>query len=105
MFQHSDILMTFFPFFIYIIISGMIGLVLPFRNLLMLLICLELILLGISGLFVFYAIILPDLLGHVVAFVLITLAGAESALGLALVMLVYRTYKTIDLASLAHLKG
>jgi NADH-quinone oxidoreductase subunit K len=83
---------------------GLFGLMVQQRNLILVLIALELILLGLSSFFVFYSFYLPNISGQLYALLILTLAGAESALGLALVMIIYRLTGTIALQRLTNLK-
>ena len=91
--------------FWYFTLGGVLSLVLPARHFLSMLISLEVILLGITSFFIFSSIFLPDLLGQVIAFILLTLAGAESGLGLALLMVFYRRRRVILLEALDQLKS
>lgn len=89
---------------LYYIIVGLFGLIAYHRNVLLMLIALELMLLGVSLYFIYLAHTLIDEFGYLVAILLLVLAGSESALGLALTMLIYRLKNTIQLEALAQLK-
>lgn len=76
-------------------ITGLYGLLTRRDNLILSLICLELSLLGVALLFALYGLLLDDSFGFAVFFLLLTLAGVESALGLALVITYYRVRVTV----------
>ena len=67
------------------IIIGYIG-YLTFQNLIMMLISLELILLGIGSLFLYYSFLMDDINGLILTLLILPLAGAESALALTLLV-------------------
>lgn len=84
---------------------GLYGLVRRKDNLILTLICLELSLLGIALLFALYGLSLDDSFGFAVFFLILTLAGVESALGLALVITYYRIRTGVAWASIYSIKG
>jgi NADH:ubiquinone oxidoreductase subunit K len=69
------------------------------------LITLELILLGLSFYFILFGFYNFTILGQINALVLLTLAGAESALGLALIMILFRLTKSLDIHLITNLKN
>lgn len=75
--------------------TGAIG-VLMRRNALIMLMCLELMLNAVNLSFVAYARMLNDMGGHVFVFLSITVAAAEAAVGLAIILTIYRTKTTVD---------
>ena len=76
-------------------ITGAIG-VLMRRNMLIMLMCLELMLNAVNLSFIAYARMLNDMGGHVFVFLNITVAAAEAAVGLAIILAIYRTKETVD---------
>lgn len=68
-------------------------------------ICLEIALLGTALIFALSSLMLGDLSGSIMFLMLLTLAGVESALGLALVISYYRLKTSIRWSSLAALRG
>lgn len=70
--------------------TGLYGLVIRKDNLILTMVCLELSLLGVAFFFSLSGLIIDDSLGFIIFFVLLTLAGVESALGLAFVITYYR---------------
>lgn len=75
------------------------------RNLILVLISIELLLLGLSFYFILFGFYNVNILGQINALVLLTLAGAESALGLALIMVLFRLTKSLDLQQIKNLKN
>ena len=67
-------------------------------------ICFELIILSVSGFFVLFAILSQDLFGQIIPLILLCLAGADSAFGLALFLLIFRQYGTINFNVLEQLR-
>jgi NADH:ubiquinone oxidoreductase subunit K len=78
-----------------LIFSGLYGLFFRRDNLIITMICLEIALLGTALLFALTSVMLGDLTGAIAFLMLLTLAGVESALGLALVISYYRLKTSI----------
>lgn len=77
-------------------ITGTIG-VLIRRNALILLMSLELMLNAVNLSFIAYARMLNDVSGHVFVFLSITVAAAEAAVGLAILLTIFRAKETVDI--------
>lgn len=90
---------------ILIFLFGVLGLVLNKRNLLIILMSIELMLLGINLNFIFFSIYLDDLMGQIFALYILTVAAAESAIGLAIFAVYYKDKQTILLDSLLRARG
>jgi len=88
-----------------IFIIGMLGIAFNRKNLLILLMSIELMLLGISLNFIAFSSFLMDPKGQLYAMLILTLAAAESAIGLAILVVYYRISKTISLESINYLRG
>ena len=102
------VLMTllFFSIASYCFGFGIFGfLIVNNRNLILILISLELLLLGLSFYFILFGFYNTSVVGQINALVLLTLAGAESALGLALIMVLFRVTKSLDIYLLTNLKN
>jgi NADH:ubiquinone oxidoreductase subunit K len=100
-----DVFMQLYYAFYLIFFIGLLSLLFAERSFIQVLISLELAILGIAGVFLLHALVLNDITGQTVALVLLTLAGGESAIGLALFMVLYRYYQTTQLESLTQLRG
>jgi NADH-quinone oxidoreductase subunit K len=81
------------------------GMVINRRNVLLLLMCVELLLLAASFNFVSFARYLGQLDGQVFVFFILTVAAAESAIGLAILVVLFRERRTINVTELNQLRG
>jgi NADH-quinone oxidoreductase subunit K len=88
-----------------IFIIGSAGLILRSTNMLIVLMCIEMILLSANLNFIVMSIYLDDFTGQIFSLIILTIAAAESAIGLAILILYYRTKKDIVLSNVAVLKG
>ncbi len=84
---------------------GLAGVFINRKNVILLLMCIELILLAVNTNFVAFSHFLNDLSGSVYVFFILTVAAAESAIGLAIMVVLYRKRDTIDVEELDTLKG
>jgi len=92
------VILVFFSIMNYCFWFGLAGLATSNnRNLVLVLLSIELLLLGISGFFLLFSFYHFLTVGQIYVLVLMTLAGAESALGLALMVLIYRLVNTLNL--------
>ena len=83
---------------------GMVG-VLIRRNIVMVLLSIELILNSVNITFVAYSYYLQSIHGQIIVFFVLTMAAAEVALGLALVIALYRVRGTLNVDEISLLKG
>lgn len=84
---------------------SLVGLMLNRRNVILLLMCIELMLLAVNTNFIAFSHYLQNNLGEVFVFFILTVAAAEAAIGLAIVMLLYRNRGDIDVDTMNVLKG
>lgn len=75
------------------------------KNVIVLLMCLELLLLAVNTNFVAFSRYLGDPAGQVFVFFILTVAAAEAAIGLAILVVLFRNRTTIDVTSIDSLKG
>ena len=75
------------------------------KNIIVLLMAIELMLLAINMNFVAFSHYLGDMHGQVFVFFILTVAAAESAIGLAILMLLFRTKSSVNVDELNSLKG
>ncbi len=98
------------PLYYYLLLSfalfslGLLGMLIR-RNMIIVLMAMELMLNGANLAFVAYARFRGDEAGQVMAFFVMALAAAEAAIGLALVIAVFRHFKTLYLDQLKTLEG
>lgn len=81
------------------------GIFLNRKNVVVLLMCIELMLLAVNTNFVAFSHYLGDISGQVFVFFILTVAAAEAAIGLAILVLVFRNRRTINVQDLDELKG
>ena len=84
---------------------SVIGIFLNRKNLIVLLMAIELMLLAVNLNFVAFSHYLGDMHGQIFVFFILTVAAAESAIGLALLVLLFRNKSTISVDELNSLKG
>ena len=84
---------------------SVIGIFLNRKNLIVLLMAIELMLLAVNLNFVAFSAHLGDMAGQVFVFFILTVAAAESAIGLAILVLLFRNVGSIDVDDLGKLKG
>ncbi len=81
------------------------GIFLNRKNLIVILMCIELMLLSVNMNFVAFSYFSGDLAGQVFVFFILTVAAAEAAIGLAILIVLFRNRGTINVAELDDLKG
>ena len=84
---------------------GIWGIFLNRKNILIMLMSIELMLLAVNLNFLFFSVYLDDLIGQLFALLALTVAAAESAIGLALLVVYYRVRGTISVEFINLLKG
>ncbi|KTD59175.1 NADH-quinone oxidoreductase subunit NuoK [Legionella shakespearei] len=84
---------------------SLVGIMLNRKNIILLLVCVELMLLAVNTNFVAFSHYYNEVGGQVFVFFILTVAAAEAAIGLAIVMLLYRNRGNIDVDKMNHLKG
>ncbi|HSC05624.1 MAG TPA: NADH-quinone oxidoreductase subunit NuoK [Steroidobacteraceae bacterium] len=81
------------------------GIFLNRKNVILLLMCIELMLLSVNFNFVAFSRFLGDIDGQVFVFFILTVAAAESAIGLAILVVLFRQRRSINVEDLSSLKG
>jgi NADH-quinone oxidoreductase subunit K len=84
---------------------SVVGIFLNRKNLIVLLMAIELMLLAVNMNFVAFSQYLGDLSGQVFVFFILTVAAAESAIGLAILVALFRNLKSINVEDLGSLRG
>lgn len=84
---------------------GMAGIILNRKNIIVLLMSIELILLAVNTNFVAFSYFLQNSIGQVFVFFVLTVAAAEAAIGLAILVVLYRKRGSIEVQDLDALKG
>jgi NADH-quinone oxidoreductase subunit K len=84
---------------------GIVGIFLNRKNVIILLMAIELMLLAVNMNFLAFSHWLGDMAGQVFVFFILTVAAAESAIGLAILVVLFRTLRTINVDDIGRLKG
>ena len=84
---------------------AIIGIFLNRKNIIVLLMAIELMLLAVNLNFVAFSYYLGDISGQIIVFFILTVAAAESAIGLAILVVLFRNLNTINVDDLDSLKG
>ena len=94
-----------------LIVSGVLfaisvaGMFINRKNLILLLMCVELLLLAVNFNFVAFSRYLNDINGQIFVFFVLTVAAAESAIGLAILVVLFRERRSINVEDMSTLKG
>ena len=84
---------------------SVVGIFLNRKNLIVLLMAIEMMLLAVNTNFVAFSHYLNDTSGQIFVFFIMTVAAAEAAIGLAILVVLFRNLNTIDVEDLDSLKG
>lgn len=84
---------------------GVAGIYINRKNIIILLMCIELILLAVNTNFIAFSHFGQNHIGEVFVFFILTVAAAEAAIGLAILVAVFRVRRTINVEELDLLKG
>ena len=84
---------------------SIVGIFLNRKNVIILLMAIELMLLAVNMNFIAFSHFLGDMAGQVFVFFILTVAAAESAIGLAILVLLFRNVGSIDVEELGKLRG
>ncbi len=99
------------PLSYYLIVSailfslGLAGIIINRKNIIILLMCVELLLLAVNTNFIAFSHYLNDIAGQIFVFFILTVAAAEAAIGLAILVVLFRTRHTVKVDELNLLKG
>ena len=84
---------------------SVVGIFLNRKNVIILLMAIELMLLAVNLNFIAFSHYMNDIAGQVFIFFILTVAAAESAIGLAILVVLFRNLRTINVDDLNRLKG
>lgn len=109
-----DFFLLFFFFFdilkynilcILLLFVSLLGILITRKNLIIIIMSIELMLLSISISFIFSSIYLDDCIGQIIALYILTIAAAETSIGLALIVIYYRLHHKIAIDFINSIKG
>ncbi len=95
----------------YLLLSGVLfslavaGIFINRKNVILLLMCIELMLLAVNFNFVAFSRYLDDTAGQIFVFFILTVAAAEAAIGLAILVVLFRNRRSINVEELDTMKG
>lgn len=84
---------------------GLLGLIMNRRSVILVLMCVEILLLAVNLQLMAFSVYMDDLMGQVFALYVLTVAAAESAIGLAILVIYYRVRGTIAMESMNLMHG
>jgi NADH-quinone oxidoreductase subunit K len=84
---------------------GVFGIFMNRKNLIVMLMAIELMLLAVNINFVAFSQFLGDLHGQIFVFFILTVAAAESAIGLAILVVLFRNLRSVEVGAIDSLKG
>ena len=84
---------------------GLLGLLINRKNVIILLMCVELLLLAVNMNFIAFSHYFADLAGQIFVFFILAVAAVEAAFGLTILIVLFRTRHTIQVDALTRLKG
>ena len=84
---------------------GVVGIFLNRKNIIILLMAIELMLLAVNMNFIAFSYYLGDIAGQIFVFFILTVAAAEAAIGLAIIIIVFRNNRSIDVEDINRQKG
>ena len=84
---------------------GLFGIFLLRRNLIVILMSIELLLLAINFNFILFSVYLDDIIGQIFTLLILTVAAAESSIGLAILVMYYRRKGVISINVMSYIKG
>lgn len=86
-------------------VLGITGMIINRKSIIVLLMSIELMLLAVNTNFIAFSYFLGNNAGEVFVFFILTVAAAEAAIGLAIMVILYRRYHSIEVDKLDELKG
>ena len=95
----------------YLLLAGVLfilavaGIFINRKNVILLLMCIELMLLAVNFNFIAFSRYLDDIAGQVFVFFILTVAAAEAAIGLAILVVLFRSRRSIDVEDLDAMQG
>jgi len=84
---------------------SVLGIFINRKNIIILLMCIELMLLAVNLNFIAFSHFSGDIGGQIFVFFILTVAAAEAAIGLAILVVLFRNLSTINVSELDRLKG
>lgn len=99
------VLSNYLMFSSILLVIGLTGVFINRKNIIVLLMCIELVLLAVNTNFIAFSRYLGDYTGQIFVFFILTVAAVEAAIGLAILVIIFRNRGTISVRKMNDLKG
>jgi len=99
------VLSNYLMFSSILFVIGLTGIFINRKNVIILLMCIELILLAVNTNFIAFSRFLGDYTGQIFVFFILSVAAVEAAIGLAILVIIFRNRGTISIRKMNNLKG
>lgn len=96
---------NYLVFVVILFLISILGIFITRKNIILIVMCIELMLLAINLNFIIFSVYLDDFVGQIFALFILTVAAAESSIGLAILVIFYRLRGTILINKISKLKG
>ena len=87
-----------------LVFIGIVGIVINRRNIISILLCIEIMLLGVSSSFVTFSYFRNDILGQIFVFFILAISAVEASVGLAIFVTMFRKNYSVDVSTINELK-
>ncbi len=99
------VLSNYLMFSCILLVIGLTGIFINRKNIIVLLMCIELVLLAVNTNFITFSRYLGEYTGQIFVFFILSVAAVEAAIGLAIIVIVFRNRGTISVRKMNDLKG
>lgn len=99
------VLSNYLVFSSVLFVIGLTGVIVNRKNIIVLLMCIELILLSVNTNFLAFSRYIGDYTGQIFVFFVLSVAAVEAAIGLAILVIIFRGRGTLDVRKIDNLKG
>lgn len=99
------VLSNYLMFSSILFVIGLTGIFINRKNVIILLMCIELILLAVNTNFIAFSRFLGDYTGQIFVFFILSVAAVEAAIGLAILVIIFRNRGTVSIRKMNNLKG
>ena len=90
-------ILNYFIFTFFLFCLGLFGIILNRQNIIIILMSIELLLLSINLNFIYFSILIDDIIGQIFSLLILTVAASESAIGLAIMIVFFKLSKDISI--------
>lgn len=99
------VLSNYLVFSSVLFVIGLTGVIINRKNIIVLLMCIEIILLSVNTNFLAFSRYIGDYTGQIFVFFVLSVAAVEAAIGLAILVIIFRGRGTLDVGKINNLKG